>query len=376
MEFIDLKKQSDRIKSTVRSRIDTVLEHGKFIMGPEVAELETRLGAYVGARHCISCASGTDALLLPLMAWGIGPGDAVLTSSFTFIATAEVIALLGATPIFVDIDRRTFNLDPEKLRQTIANVKKGLRPSPGTPAGLRLRGIIPVDLFGLAADYDAINRIAADNDLFVLQDAAQSFGGSYNGQKNGLNAEVAATSFFPAKPLGCFGDGGAIFTSNDNLAAIMRSIRVHGQGSDKYDNVRIGINGRLDTLQAAVLLAKLEIFDDEIRQRQIVAQRYSAGLGSVITTPYVPSGSVSAWAQYSVVTANRQAQIDKLKAAGVPSMIYYPKPLHRQKAFDYLGYTEGSLPVSEQTAQTIFSLPMHPYLTESEQNMVIEALTK
>ncbi len=273
LDFIDLKSQQQKISDRLAQNLQRVLAHGQYIMGPEVNELETRLAAYVGVKHAISCSSGTDALLMPLMAYGVGPGDAIFTTPFTFIATAEVIQLLGATPVFVDIDPQTFNLDPESLAEAVGS----LGQNPGT-AHLKPKGIIPVDLFGQPADYDRINAIARDHGLFVLEDAAQSFGGTYKGRRAGALAEVAATSFFPAKPLGCYGDGGAIFTDDDGLAEVLRSIRVHGQGKDKYENVRIGLNGRLDTLQAAVLLAKLEIFDQEVVDRQRVARQYGEAL--------------------------------------------------------------------------------------------------
>ena len=307
MDFIDLKAQQQVIFPALMERINRVLAHGQYIMGPEVTELEERLAAYVGARHAISCSSGTDALLMPLMAYGVGPGDAIFTTPFTFIATAEVIQLLGATPVFVDIDPKTFNIDPEALAQGIA----GLEKNPQT-AHLRPKGIIPVDLFGQPADYDRINALAQMHGLFVLEDAAQSFGATYKGRRAGSLADAAATSFFPAKPLGGYGDGGAIFTDNDELAEILRSIRVHGQGSDKYENVRIGINGRLDTIQAAVLLAKLDVFDQEVVARQEVARRYSAGLQDLVEVPVVAPECTSVWAQYSVLCANRDAVLDAL----------------------------------------------------------------
>jgi UDP-2-acetamido-2-deoxy-ribo-hexuluronate aminotransferase len=375
MEFIDLKKQYERIKSRIHDRIDEVLRHGKFIMGPEVAELETKLAAYVGCKHCVSCANGTDALLLSLMAHEVGPGDAVFTTPFTFIATAEVICLLGATPIFVDIDPRTYNIDPEKLGKVIEETKQGTGRNVGSSKKLNPKGIIPVDLFGLPADYDKINRIAKEHGLFVLEDAAQSLGGSYQGRKLGNVADIAATSFFPAKPLGAYGDGGAIFTSNEAMADRLRSLREHGKGSHKYDNVRIGINGRLDTLQAAILLSKLEIFESEIKERQVVAARYTKAFKDLVQVPYVPDGLLSAWAQYSVVTDKRDSYLSKLKELGIPTAVYYPRPLHLQTAFSHLGYRQGDFPVSEQASERIFSLPMNPYLDSDDQNRIIEAVT-
>lgn len=364
--FIDLKAQYSQIGDEIRTGIDRVLAHGQFIMGPEVKELESELARFVGVEHAISCSSGTDALLMPLMAYGIGPGDAVFTTTFTFVATAEVISLLGATPVFVDIDPRTFNIDPDSLDNAIETTL--------AQGSLRPRGVITVDLFGLPADIDAIAPIAAEHGLFVLEDAAQSFGATYKGRKVGTLGHVASTSFFPAKPLGCYGDGGAVFTDDSDLAAKMRSIRVHGQGTDKYNNVRIGINGRLDTMQAAILLPKLRIFPQELKARQQVAARYNAGLGNVVETPYVPEGHVSAWAQYSVLTDNRAELQAALKEAGIPTAIYYPKPLHMQDAYAHLEQNEGRLPNSETAAIRILSLPFHPYLDEATQRSIIDAV--
>jgi UDP-2-acetamido-2-deoxy-ribo-hexuluronate aminotransferase len=364
--FIDLKAQFRELEDEIRSGIDRVLEHGRFIMGPEIQELETELARFSGVKHVISCSSGTDALLMPLMAYGIGPGDAVFTTPFTFVATAEVISLLGATPVFVDIDPRTFNINPEQLVAAIEKTRAA-----GT---LQPRGVITVDLFGLPADYDSIAPIAAENDLFVLEDAAQSFGALYKGRNAGSLGHVAATSFFPAKPLGCYGDGGAVLTDDDELAATLRSIRIHGQGSDKYENVRIGINGRLDTLQAAILLPKLRAFRGELEARQRVAERYHAGLDNVVETPYVPDGYTSAWAQYSVLSDDRAPVQAALKDAGVPTAIYYPKPLHLQSAYAHFGLGQGAFPESEAAAQRIFSLPFHPYLDQETQRTVIDAV--
>jgi UDP-2-acetamido-2-deoxy-ribo-hexuluronate aminotransferase len=304
---------------------------------------------------------------MPLMAYGIGPGDAVFTTPFTFVATAEVISLLGATPVFVDIDPRTFNINPEQLVAAIEKTRAA-----GT---LKPRGVITVDLFGLPADYDSIAPIAAENDLFVLEDAAQSFGALYKGRSAGSLGHVAATSFFPAKPLGCYGDGGAVLTDDDELAVKLNSIRVHGQGSDKYENVRIGINGRLDTLQAAILLPKLRAFRGELEARQRVAERYHAGLDNVVETPYVPDGYTSAWAQYSVLSDDRAQVQAALKDEGVPTAIYYPKPLHLQSAYAHLGLGRGAFPESEAAAQRIFSLPFHPYLDQDTQSAIIDAVS-
>jgi len=365
--FIDLKAQFGELEQEIRARIDRVLEHGQFIMGPEISELESELTRFVGVEHVVSCASGTDALLMPLMAYGVGPGDAIFTTPFTFVATAEVISLVGATPVFVDIDPRTFNIDAEKLAAAIE--------STDAAGKLKPRGVITVDLFGLPADHDSVASIADARGLFVLEDAAQSFGGSYHGRKAGGLGHVAATSFFPAKPLGCYGDGGAIFTNDSELAESLKSIRIHGQGVDKYNNVRIGINGRLDTLQAAILLPKLKAFPGELAARQRVAERYSAGLGNVVDVPFIPEGYTSAWAQYSVLSDNRAHVLEALKEAGIPTAIYYPKPLHMQTAYADLGYRKGEFPVSEHSASRIFSLPMHPYLDEETQRSIIDEVT-
>jgi UDP-2-acetamido-2-deoxy-ribo-hexuluronate aminotransferase len=376
MQFIDLKKQLETIREAVEERIKTVLNHGNFILGPEIDELEKKLADFVGVDHCISCSSGTDALLLSLMAYNVGPGHAIFTTPFTFIATAEVIALLGATPVYVDIDPNTFNINPLELSRAIEDIKNNKKPTPQFPNALIPRGVIAVDLFGLPADYDAINAIAHDHKLFVIEDSAQSFGGMYKGKMVGSLADIAATSFFPAKPLGCYGDGGAIFTNNASLAHIVESLRVHGKGEHKYDNVRIGINGRLDTIQAAVLLAKLDLFEDEIEKRQKVAARYSEGLKNSVKVPYVPPGYRSAWAQYSIVSEKKKELMTRLHNEGIPSAVYYPRPLHLQTAFSYLGYKPGSLPVSEKMSDTIFSLPMHPYLDTLEQQYIIDCIVK
>lgn len=370
LDFIDLKAQQQKILPALNERIQRVLGHGQYIMGPEVKELEERLAAYVGVKHAISCSSGTDALLMPLMAYQVGPGDAVFTTPFTFIATAEVIQLLGATPVFVDIDPQTFNIDPAALEKAISS----LAQNPKT-AHLKPKGIIPVDLFGQPADYDEIKTLARKQGLFVLEDAAQSFGATYKGRRAGSLAEVAATSFFPAKPLGGYGDGGTIFTDNDSLAEILKSIRVHGQGSNKYENVRLGLNGRLDTLQAAILLVKLGIFDQEVAGRQKVAQRYSEGLRNVVAVPYVSPDCTSVWAQYSVLSGRRAELLQKLTEAAIPSAVYYPLPLHLQGAFAHLGHKPGDFPISEKASERIFSLPMHPYLSEEDQRRIIKVLS-
>jgi UDP-2-acetamido-2-deoxy-ribo-hexuluronate aminotransferase len=385
MQFIDLAVQQKRIRSEIEAGIRKVLDHGQYIMGPEVRELEKRLADYVGVKHALSCASGTDALLMALMARGIGPGDAVFTTPFTFMATAEAIALLGATTVFVDMEPATFNLDPLCLDRAIAALRDGdgsLSPLPlqASRSTLRPRAIVAVDLFGVPADYEAIQAIANRHQLYVIQDGAQSFGAERYGKKSGSMANVGCTSFFPAKPLGAYGDAGMCFTDEAETDAVMQSLRIHGQGRDKYENVRIGINGRLDTLQAAILLAKFGIFPEEIRLRQEVAQRYAAlieTLGAPVEPPRVPAEIVSAWAQYSVMARDgehRTSLLNRLKEASIPSAIYYPKPLHLQTAFKDLGYSPGDFPVSESCAERIFSIPMHPYLTQADQERVIRTL--
>jgi dTDP-4-amino-4,6-dideoxygalactose transaminase len=411
MDFIDLAAQQKRIKDKIDANIQKVLVHGNYIMGLEVRELEKRLAEYVRVKHAISCASGTDALLMAMMAYEVGPGDAIFTTPFTFIATAEVISLLGATPVFVDIDPKTFNIDPAKLALAIQAVKANdpsLHPLPeskayipsiigkagnkkipsplmgegqGEGGVLTPRGVIAVDLFGLLADYESIEAIAQKNGLFVIEDAAQSFGAEYKGGKACSFGNIACTSFFPAKPLGCYGDGGMCFTDDDQLAQAINSIRIHGKGSDKYDNVRIGINGRLDTLQAAILLAKFDIFPEEIETRQDVAKRYDALLSpcSSLLTPHLAEGYKSAWAQYSLLTEsdNQRSEImNKLKSAGIPTAIYYPKPLHLQTAFAHLRYQMGDFPISEDCASRIFSVPMHPYLKAGDQEIICNAIVK
>ncbi len=370
--FIDLKAQYALIEGAVKKGIDGVLEHGAYIMGPEIAEIENRLSSYSAVRHAVGCASGTDALSMALMALEVGPGDAVFTTPFTFMATGEVIALLGATPIFVDIDPVTFNIDPDDLRQKVREVK-------ASRSDLTPRGIIAVDLFGQPADYDRIEPLAHNNGLFLIVDAAQSFGATYKGKSVCSLGDMACTSFFPAKPLGCYGDGGMIFAHNDELHKLLLSIRVHGMGEGRYDNVRLGVNGRLDSIQAAVLLAKFEIFPDELVKRQQVADRYNALLADVddLTTPVILEGCTSAWAQYSVLArdaAHRTELMDRLREASIPTAIYYPKPLHLQTAFAYLGYKPGDFPVCEGVGERIFSLPMHPYLKESDQEIIAKVL--
>lgn len=362
MQFIDLKKQYLGIKDLIDQNINQVLEHGRYVFGPEITELEQKLADYVGVKHCIACSSGTDALLMPLMAWGIGPGDAVFTSPFTFIATAEVVSLVHATPVFVDIDKDTFNIDCDKLEAAIIKtIEEGK---------LKPKAIMPVDLFGLPADNDRITEIAKKYNLLLLEDAAQGFGGNINGRRACSWGDAAATSFFPAKPLGCYGDGGAIFTNDDKLKDLLHSIRVHGMSpEDRYNNVRVGINGRIDSIQAGILLAKMTVFDQELIERNRVADLYNKLLAGKVKTPTTPAGYYSSWAQYTVQCdspAHKNELLEKLKAANIPTAIYYPIPLHLQTAYSHLNYEKGSLPVAESVAELVFSLPMHPYLTNEE----------
>jgi dTDP-4-amino-4,6-dideoxygalactose transaminase len=365
--FIDLGAQRRRLGEAMDQAVLRVVHHGAYIMGPEVKELEQQLAAFCGARQVISCASGTDALALVIMAKGVRPGDAVLCPSFTFAATAEIVAWVGATPVFVDSLPDSFNIDPASLRQGIETAKaKGLRPV----------GVIPVDLFGQAADYDALLPICAAEGLWVMCDAAQSFGASYKGRPLGTFGLATTTSFFPAKPLGCYGDGGAVFTDDDELAEVMRSLRVHGQGADKYDNVRIGINGRLDTIQAAVLIEKLRIFRDEIDARERVAQRYNAALADVAIVPEVGSGLTSVWAQYTLRLPGRKrdAVAAALQAQCIPTAIHYPKPVHQQVAYRDFPVAGNGLPVAERLAEEVLSLPMHAYLEPALQDRIVEAV--
>lgn len=365
--FIDLEAQRRRIGAAMDTAVLRVVNHCQFVNGPEVAQIEADLAAFCGARHAISCASGTDALLMVLMAKGIKDGDAVFCPSFTFCATGEVVALTGATPVFVDVDETTFNIDPASLTRGIAAARK---------LGLIPRAVIPVDLFGQSADHDAVAAVASSHGLFILDDAAQGFGATYKGRRLGTFGLATATSFFPAKPLGCYGDGGAIFTDDDELAKTLRSIRVHGQGSDKYDNVRIGLAARLDTMQAAVLIEKLKIFQDEIDARNRVAARYSAALADVVRVPVVTPGNISVWAQYTIRLPHqdRDGFATRLKALGVPTAVYYPKSLHQQTAYRGYPVAEGGLPVSERLSTDVISLPMHAYLDEATQDRVIAAV--
>jgi len=368
VDFIDLSAQQKLIRDKIQKRINDVLNHGQYIMGPEVFELEEKLKSYVGVSHCISCSSGTDALIIPLMAKDVGPGDAVITTSFSYIATAEAIALLGATPIFCDIYPETFNINPGGLEEAYDKaILEGLTP----------KAIISVDLFGLPARYRLIDEFAKLKKLFLLEDAAQGFGGKIGSRKACSFGDVSSTSFFPAKPLGGYGDGGAIFTNNDELAEKMQSIRVHGGGENKYNNIRLGLNGRLDTLQAAILIEKLKIFDEEISKRNEIAKIYSNNLSSNFISPYIPNNYISSWAQYSVLLKRKKERVKIVKALsekGIPSMIYYKIPLHLQKVFKYLGYKIGDLPKSENISNRILSLPMHPYLKRSDQDFIIDTL--
>jgi dTDP-4-amino-4,6-dideoxygalactose transaminase len=365
--FIDVAAQRRRLGRAVDDAVGRVLAHCQFINGPEVRMLEAELAKFCGARHVVACASGTDALRLALMAWEIGPGDAVICPAYTFCATAEVVALGGATPVFADVDAGTFNIDPKSCLRAVETAKR---------LGLKPRAIIPVDLFGLPADHDAIAAVANEHGLLILDDAAQSFGAVFKGRKLGTLATATATSFFPAKPLGCYGDGGAVFTDDEALATKMRSIRVHGEGVDKYDAARIGLTARLDTIQAAVLLEKLKIFPDEIAARNRAAQRYAEGLAGVASLPRIPEGRTSVWAQYTLRLApgRRDVLADKLKTQGIPTAVYYAKSLHQQVAYSSFPVVDGGLPVSERLAQEVISLPMHAYLEEQQQDRVIAAV--
>ena len=366
--FIDVVSQRERLGKSIDDAVSRVLGHCQFINGPEVTQLEADLAAFCGARHVVSCASGTDALLMVLMAKGVGPGDAVLCPSFTFCATGEVVALLGATPVFVDVDEATFNMDVESLKRGIATARR---------LGLKPVAVIAVDLFGQSADHDAIGTIAAAEGLFVLDDAAQSFGATYKGRRLGTFGLATATSFFPAKPLGCFGDGGAILTDDATLAETLRSVRVHGQGSDKYDNIRIGLTARLDTMQAAILIEKLKIFADEIAARNRVADRYAQGLRDVVAVPHVVAGCTSVWAQYTIRLpkgVDRDGFAAALRTKGVPTAVYYPKSMHQQTAYRDFPVADGGLPVCERLSADVISLPMHAYLDEPTQARVIEAV--
>jgi dTDP-4-amino-4,6-dideoxygalactose transaminase len=367
LAFIDLAKQRARLGDGLDQAIQRVLAHGSYIMGPEVRELEIALSDFCGAQHTITCSNGTDALGLILMALELDAGDAVLCPSFSFAATAEAVSWFGATPVFVDINEQTFNIDPASLEAGITSAKaQGLKPV----------GVISVDLFGQPADYDRVEPICAKQGLWLLSDGAQSFGATYKGRKVGTIGTATATSFFPAKPLGCYGDGGAVFTDDAELAETIKSLRVHGQGSDKYDNVRIGMNGRLDTLQAAILIEKLRIFQDEIERREKIAACYNAALADIAQMPGVTDGAMSVWAQYTirVPAPRREALAAGLKSRGIPTAIYYAKPLHRQTAYRNYPVAGNGLPVSERIAAEVISLPMHPYLEQEELDLIIGAV--
>ena len=366
MEFLDLKTQQKRIRKPLEKRINNILDHGAYIMGPEVFELEEELANYCGVKHAISCSSGTDALIIPLMAWGVGPGDAVFTTPFTYVATAEVISILGATPIFVDVYESTYNIDCEKLEIEIKRVLD--------QGKLKPKAIIPVDLFGLPARYRVIEKIAQKYNLKIIEDAAQSFGGSVRNKKVGTFGDVAATSFYPAKPLGCYGDGGAIFTNNDDLALECKAIRIHGTKEDKYNSEMIGLNGRLDSIQAAVLLEKLKIFDEELQLRNEIDGYYRKFLNSA---QYHPQNYQSAHALFSIVLSSNEKRnnlVSTLSKKSIPSVIYYKNPIHLMKAFHYLGYKKGSLPISEKLSDSIVSLPMHPYLKKNDIDLIVKAI--
>ena len=385
ISFIDLRTQYRRIESRIRENMNRVLEHGAYIMGPEIEQLEGELSAFCGAEHAIACSSGTDALLLSLLALDVGPGDAVLTTPFTFCATAETVALLGAVPVFVDIDPHTHNLDPRQVDRALAAIKErdpSLYPLPRSEfsAGLRPKGIISVDLFGLPCDYSALSQLAADSGLRLLVDAAQSFGSLDSWGRSPCSlGDIACTSFFPAKPLGCYGDGGMCFTPDGDTAEILRSLRIHGRSEG--GNLRLGLNGRMATLQAAVLLAKQEIFPQELERRQELARNYHQFFGRVsgLTLPPDFPNMQCAWAQYSLMAREeeqRRSILDGLSREGIPWAVYYPRPLHLEPAFSWLGYRTGDFPVSEDTASRIFSLPMHPYLEHEEQERIAEIVSR
>lgn len=370
MEYIDLKKQYSALKDKIDKNIEKVLMDSHYIMGEEVALLEKRLAEYVGVKHCVTCANGTDALSIALMVMGIKEGDAVFVPSFTFFSTAEVVSLHGATPIFVDSSPRTFNIDPDKLESAILKAKK--------ETNLNLKAIIPVDLFGLPADFKRIRNIANKYNLLIIEDGAQGFGGSLDGKKACSFGDIATTSFFPAKPLGCYGDGGAIFTDNDDYYDLICSIRIHGKGEFKYDNVRIGLNSRLDTLQAGILLPKLEAFEEyELDERNKFAHLYTEKLKHYVKTPFIDNGYVSSWAQYTLILDNEEERDfvqKRLKEKGIPTMVYYCKPLHKQTVYKDYDFNLSELTVSESLAKTVLSLPMHPYMNGEQINDISNAV--
>jgi dTDP-4-amino-4,6-dideoxygalactose transaminase len=364
LNFIDLAAQQARIRDRIDAGIAGVLDHGRYIMGPEVGRLEAQLAEFVGRGEVVSCASGTDALVMALLVRGAGPGDAVFVPSFTFAATAEAVALLGASPVFVDIDPATYNMDPVSLAKAAGAL----------PDGLTGVGVIPVDLFGVPADHEAIRAVADELGLWVVADGAQSFGAELDGRRVGQLAPLTTISFFPAKPLGCYGDGGAVVALDPDDAAILRSVRVHGAGTDKYDNVRLGLNGRLDTIQAAVLIEKLAIFEDELELRDGVARRYCDALGDVVDTPSRPGHLRSAWAQFTIRVEDRDSVAARLRSEGVPTAVYYPVPLHRQQAYADYPVGAGGMAVTDRAAGEVLSLPMHPYLSVEDQDRVIDAV--
>ncbi len=391
--FIDLKEQYSLIHKQVRKAVDKVLEHGAYVMGPEISQLENRLAELCGQKHALGCSSGTDALILALLALDIKPGDAVLTSPFTFFATAEAIAFLGAVPVFVDIDPATFNINPAELSRALKaltqpEISNFPLPRPGAISGLghatpdrtSAKAVISVDLFGLPCEYDQISKLAEQEKLKLIVDAAQSFGARYKGKSTCALGNAACTSFFPAKPLGCYGDGGMCFTDDDDIIELLKSFRVHGQGKDRYDNTRLGMNARMDTIQAAILLVKMDIFTQELTMREKVAARYNtlfAQSRNDVITPAVFEHATSAWAQYSILARDqehREKIFRRLKSRNIPWAVYYPLPLHLQQAFSYLGYKHGDFPVSEEISKRIFSLPMHPYITQEDQQTIVNAV--
>ena len=364
--FIDLAAQQKRLRSQIDAAIDAVLASGQYILGPEVGEFEGKLAEFAHSRHALGCANGTDALLLPLMAWGVGEGDAVFCPSFTYCATAEVVALAGAVPVFVDIDRRTYNMDAGSLRRAVRGVLDGGQLVP--------RAVITVDLFGQSADYDAIAPVAQEFGLRLIADSAQGFGSTLDGKHPNAWADCQTTSFFPAKPLGCYGDGGAVLTDDAELDGVMRSLHFHGRGGDRYDNVRIGLNSRLDTMQAAILLQKLSVFESEIEARDRIAARYTAGLeGYVTRTPVIKEGVRPTWAQYTVEVPDPEGFAEYMKAAGVPTARYYPRPIHLQTAYKDFPVGAGGLPNTEDCMGHVISLPMHPYLEKGVQDHIIQS---
>lgn len=365
--FIDLRSQYLDYKTEIDAAIHNVLDHGQYIMGPEVQKLEDALSEYIGIKHCLACSSGTDALVLALMTKNLSRNDVVLTSPFTFFASAESISLAGGTPAFIDIDKNTYNIDPDAIETAIDKVKtQGLNPV----------GIMPVDIFGVAADYDKIDRVAAKHNLFIIEDAAQAFGANYKDRKAAGLAELATTSFYPAKPLGCYGDGGAVFTSDTKLYEQLKSLRVHGQSisGDKYNNIQIGLNARMDTIQAAILLVKLQHYDAELKLRNSVAEQYNYHLKDFVKLPHIPESQSSVWAQYSIMVSDREKAIKALQDKNIPTATFYPLPVHLSGAYQNLGYQKGDFPVCEDVSKHIFSLPMHPYLNETQIKETCETL--